>query len=174
MQGGSVGRLPEGPRGCLTVYVPPIALRAPEAASLWRRAKGLDQWGARCPACPPHGAQSQNAQSLWIASMSVHASCCSQLPSLRVESVRAQTSIERFNRCVLFVVLAVLQAARRLLLRRRSKHRRSHSHHSCGAAQNTDALTATTAKNRPGRKATGARHACAYLPSSHRCSAAGR
>ena len=106
--------------------------------------KGLDQWGARCPAVPAPRGSSQNAQS-WIASMSVHASCCSQLPSLRVESVRAQTSIERFNRCVLFVVLAVLQAARRLLLRRHS-NTDALTATQLQRAQNTDALTATTAK----------------------------
>ena len=82
---------------------------------------------------------------LWIASMSVHASCCSQLPSLRVESVRAQTSNERFNRCV-SLCCARSSASRPTIaaaaplktptlsqppqLRRRSKHRRSHSHHS--------------------------------------------
>ena len=52
------------------------------------------------------------------------------------------------------------KAARNLLLRRRVK---------------TDALTATsTLQQRPGRKATGARVACASSPSSHRCSAPGR
>ena len=174
------------------MYVPPTALRAPEAASLWWRAKGLDQWFARCPAVQTlHGAQRQNPQSsqrllvcqfannYWPAFVNYLTLQTPSVPSRANEQLIAASSSLCSQLC---------KFARGCC---------------CGAAQNTDALAqqrigtpplravglrnaalqqrrakhrrrapaTSTLQHRPGRKATGARHACAYSPSSHRCSA---